>query len=326
MMMNDNQQRYQSIGQELKLGNYQAVEVIQSLWGGYGELVRVTYSTCSVIIKHVKLPKPSEHPRGWNTDRSHQRKLHSYQVEVNWYTHFSREVSTRCRVPQGLKTFQSENEWLIVMEDLAEAGFPKVITDAKLEHLRACLTWLANFHARYIGIRSDKLWHSGTYWHLATRPDELEVLQDTELKNYAQLIDQTLSQAKFKTFVHGDAKLANFCFDREESSVAAVDFQYVGHGCAMKDVALFMSSAVKPERCAEMEVWVLDTYFAQLQQALMVYQSNLDPNEVEREWRPLFAVAWADFQRFVKGWSPDHWKINPYTEALTSRALAHLRK
>ncbi|MCE3220670.1 phosphotransferase [Vibrio diabolicus] len=325
-MMNDNQQRYQSIGQELKLGNYQAVEVIQSLWGGYGELVRVTYSTCSVIIKHVKLPKPSEHPRGWNTDRSHQRKLHSYQVEVNWYTHFSREVSTRCRVPQGLKTFQSENEWLIVMEDLAEAGFPKVITDAKLEHLRACLTWLANFHARYIGIRSDKLWHSGTYWHLATRPDELEVLQDTELKNYAQLIDQTLSQAKFKTFVHGDAKLANFCFDREESSVAAVDFQYVGHGCAMKDVALFMSSAVKPERCAEMEVWVLDTYFAQLQQALMVYQSNLDPNEVEREWRPLFAVAWADFQRFVKGWSPDHWKINPYTEALTSRALAHLRK
>ncbi len=326
MMMNDNHQRYQSIGQELKLGNYQAVEVIQSLWGGYGELVRVNYSTCSVIIKHVKLPKPSEHPRGWNTDRSHQRKLHSYQVEVNWYTDFSREVSTRCRVPQGLKTFQSENEWLIVMEDLAEAGFPKVITDAKLEHLRACLAWLANFHARYIGVRSDKLWHSGTYWHLATRPDELEVLQDTELKNYAQLIDQTLSQAKFKTFVHGDAKLANFCFDREESSVAAVDFQYVGQGCAMKDVALFMSSAVKPERCAEMEVWVLDTYFAQLQQALMVYQPNLDPNEVEREWRPLFAVAWADFQRFVKGWSPDHWKINPYTEALTSRALTHLRK
>lgn len=324
MMMNDNHQRYQSIGQELKLGNYQSVEVIQSLWGGYGELVRVNYSTCSVIIKHVKLPKPSEHPRGWNTDRSHQRKLHSYQVEVNWYTDFSREVSTRCRVPQGLKTFQSENEWLIVMEDLAEAGFPKVITDAKLEHLRACLTWLANFHARYIGVRSDKLWHSGTYWHLATRPDELEVLQDTDLKDAAQLIDQMLSQAKFKTLVHGDAKLANFCFDREESSVAAVDFQYVGHGCAMKDVALLMSSAVKPERCAEMEVWVLDTYFAQLQQALMVYHPNLDPNEVEREWRPLFAVAWADFQRFVKGWSPDHWKINPYTEALTSRALAHL--
>ncbi|MDF4306793.1 phosphotransferase, partial [Vibrio parahaemolyticus] len=271
-------------------------------------------------------PKPSEHPRGWNTDRSHQRKLHSYQVEVSWYAHFSGVMDSHCRVPQGLKTFQSENEWLIVMEDLAEAGFPKIITDAKLEHLRACLTWLANFHARYIGVCSDKLWHTGTYWHLATRPDELEALQDSELKNAAQLIDQTLSQAKFKTLVHGDAKLANFCFEQDELSVAAVDFQYVGHGCAMKDVALFMSSAVEPERCAEMEVWVLDTYFAQLQQALMVYQPNLDPDEVEHEWRPLFAVAWADFQRFVKGWSPDHWKINPYTEALTRRALAYLRK
>ncbi|EGQ8703877.1 phosphotransferase [Vibrio parahaemolyticus] len=326
LSMNDHHLLYQNISQDLDLGALLSSEVIQSLWGGYGELVRLKFAKRSVIVKHVKLPKPSEHPRGWNTDRSHQRKLHSYQVEVSWYAHFSGVMDSHCRVPQGLKTFQSENEWLIVMEDLAEAGFPKIITDAKLEHLRACLTWLANFHARYIGVCSDKLWHTGTYWHLATRPDELEALQDTELKKAAQLIDQTLSQAKFKTLVHGDAKFANFCFEQDELSVAAVDFQYVGHGCAMKDVALFMSSAVKPERCAEMEVWVLDTYFAQLQLALMVYQPNLDPDEVEREWRPLFAVAWADFQRFVKGWSPDHWKINPYTEALTYRALAYLRK
>lgn len=284
---------YQNISQDLDLGALLSSEVIQSLWGGYGELVRLIFAKRSVIVKHVKLPKPSEHPRGWNTDRSHQRKLHSYQVEVSWYAHFSGVMDSHCRVPQGLKTFQSENEWLIVMEDLAEAGFPKIITDAKLEHLRACLTWLANFHARCIGVCSDKLWHTGTYWHLATRPDELEALQDTELKNAAQLIDQTLSQAKFKTLVHGDAKLANFCFEQDELSVAAVDFQYVGHGCAMKDVALFMSSAVKPERCAEMEVWVLDTYFAQLQQALMVYQPNLDPDEVEREWRSLF-FTWSD--------------------------------
>lgn len=55
-MMSNNHQRYQTIGQELNLGNYRSVEVIQSLWGGYGELVRVTYSTGSVIIKHVKTP------------------------------------------------------------------------------------------------------------------------------------------------------------------------------------------------------------------------------------------------------------------------------
>ena len=92
----------------------------------------------------------------------------------------------------------------------------------------------------------------------------------------------------------------------------------------MKDVALFMSSAVGPSQCAEMEAWVLDTYFNALAKALEHYQPELDVSVVEQEWRPLFAVAWADFQRFVKGWSPEHWKINSYTEALTLRALDYL--
>ncbi|MBR9876297.1 MAG: phosphotransferase [Vibrionaceae bacterium] len=316
---------YENIGNELNLGSLASVKVIQSLWGGYGELVRVNFSKRSIIVKHVTLPKSSEHPRGWNTDRSHYRKLHSYQVEVSWYEHFSRSVDEHCRIPKGLKCFQTDNEWLIVMEDLAQAGFTKVVTKASKKHLRACLSWLAHFHARYIGVYHDQLWSIGTYWHLATRPDELEALEDTELKQAASLIDSILTHAKYQTIVHGDAKLANFCFDDAESSVAAVDFQYVGHGCAMKDVALFMSSAVDPEACSEMESWVLDTYFKELTRALQIYQSHLDPKDVEREWRPLFSVAWADFHRFVKGWSPNHWKINPYTEALTARAITSLK-
>ncbi|YCO02340.1 phosphotransferase [Vibrio sp. VNB-15] len=315
---------YQNIGNELELGQLERVDVIQSLWGGYGELVRLTFPQRSIIVKHVQLPKPSEHPRGWNTDRSHQRKLHSYQVEVNWYQHFSQTFDERCRIPQGLKCYQSETEWLIVMEDLALAGYPSVVKNASKAQMQACLAWLANFHARYIGVYHDALWKTGTYWHLDTRPDELAALQDERLKQRARCIDETLKQARFQTLVHGDAKLANFCFTPENSAVAAVDFQYVGHGCAMKDVALFMSSAVEPDKCAEMESWVLDTYFDALAEALKHYQTELEPPEVEQEWRPLFAVAWADFQRFVKGWSPEHWKINPYTEALTKRALDFL--
>lgn len=101
--MNDHHLLYQNISQDLDLGALLSSEVIQSLWGGYGELVRLIFAKRSVIVKHVKLPKPSEHPRGWNTDRSHQRKLHSYQVEVSWYAHFSGVMDSPRRVPQGLK-------------------------------------------------------------------------------------------------------------------------------------------------------------------------------------------------------------------------------
>ena len=93
----------------------------------------------------------------------------------------------------------------------------------------------------------------------------------------------------------------------------------------MKDVALFMSSAVEPEQCDEMENWILDTYFSHLKRALNKLEPDIDANDVEQSWRPLFAIAWSDFHRFVKGWSPGHWKINDYTEALVDKALELLK-
>lgn len=114
---------YQKIADEFNLGKISFIETIQILWSGYGKLVRLKFSNKSIIVKHVKLPKKSSHPRGWNTDLSHKRKLHSYEVEVNWYRKFSKNIDNNCRIPQGLKCIQHENEWLIVMEDLANIGF-----------------------------------------------------------------------------------------------------------------------------------------------------------------------------------------------------------
>ncbi|CAK2077026.1 CHK kinase-like domain-containing protein [Vibrio crassostreae] len=332
------------------LGCYEGfdVEVIQRLWGGYGELVRLVFakdnsaSMNSVIVKHVALPDKAEHPKGWNTKLSHQRKVHSYQVETAWYQSFTQQWDDRCPVPVGLHCELQENEWLIVMQDLADIGFPltsqfdvPVVSDYQASSYTreeqkqrdACLKWLANFHAKHINInqeQSSSLWQVGTYWHLDTRPDELNALADVPLKNQAKHIDRLLKECPYQTLVHGDAKLANFCFDLESENAAAVDFQYVGHGCAMKDVALFMSSAIRPQDCQEYEQKVLDIYFQHLKDALAHYQPHLSFDDVEAAWRPMFYVAWADFQRFVKGWSPEHWKINPYTEQLTLRVLTQL--
>jgi thiamine kinase-like enzyme len=146
----------------------------------------------------------------------------------------------------------------------------------------------------------------------------LDVLEDQGLKEAAPAIAEKLNSCEYKTFVHGDAKLANFCF-APNGQVAGVDFQYVGGGCGMKDLAYFVGSCMREKECEKLEHQILDTYFEYLQRELPERNEAL-----EREWRSLYRVAWADFHRFLKGWSPGHWKINSYSERVTAEVIARL--
>lgn len=307
-------------------GRPRSVEVVQTLWSGYGQLLRCKLSggSCdSVIVKHVRWPSTADHPRGWNSTRSHQRKVRSYQVEAEWYRRYAERCGDGCRVPRCLAVGLGE-EVAIVLQDLDDAGFDGRRRRAGHIEVNACLAWLAEFHATFLGTAPDALWDVGTYWHLATRPDELDVLEDGPLRAGAAEIDRRLSAGRFQTLVHGDAKLANFCFSADGSEVAAVDFQYVGGGCGMKDVAYFISSCLDEDEAERQEASLLDFYFSQLEQALTQRDANVDVAALVAEWRGLYALAWTDFYRFLKGWSPGHWKIHRYSERLANEVLAAL--
>lgn len=299
---------------------------MQGVWGGYGQLIRVYLSAGSVnsvVVKLVNTPKPSAHPKGWNSERSHQRKLFSYQVESYWYAHYAAlHQKTNCYLPRCLFTDTNDSQHALVLEDLSDSGFPVTKQHCSIEEAKTCIRWLAEFHVLHLHRAPKGLWATGSYWHLDTRPDELQELADMPLKMAATQIDNILSDSPFQTLIHGDAKLANFCFSESGKRVAAVDFQYVGKGCAMKDVILFISSAVKPTLCEQDAPVLVNHYFDCLRVALQ--HGEFNAQEIEDHWRPLYSVAWADFQRFVKGWSPDHWKINTYTEKLTQHALGKL--
>lgn len=303
-------------------------ETIQSLWSGYGKIARIELvgtEIKTVVLKIVRSPEGGDHPRGWNTNLSRERKLKSYQVEAAWYSRWSDRCAEQCRVPRCYALENQGEESLMVLEDLDQAGFPIRKSDVSQIEIDACLSWLANFHATFMGESPIELWDQGTYWHLDTRPDELEALDDKELKNAASQIDKTLNNSPFKTFVHGDAKLANFCFSRDGASVAAVDFQYVGGGCGMKDVAYFIGSCIHETNCERLEHQLLNTYFGYLKSALTRSGKSIDFDALEANWRSLYPIAWTDFHRFLKGWSPGHWKLNSYSERIASEVLAKLK-
>lgn len=302
-------------------------EIIQTLWSGYGEIVRLGLDgglAPSVILKYIVLPDESNHPRGWNTDFSHQRKVRSYEVEMHWYRDWSARCGEACRVPHCYGASSDGHEDVILLEDLDAVGFPARRSSLNKDEAKVCLAWLANFHATFLGEQPAGLWPTGTYWHLATRPDELAVMEEGALKQAAVEIDRRLNECRYQTFVHGDAKLANFCFSPDGAQVAAVDFQYVGGGCGMKDVAYFLGSCLSEESCERHEQELLACYFDSLKAALDEQGKQVDWQALKAEWLAMFPLAWTDFYRFLLGWMPGHHKINNYTRRLAQQVLAEL--
>lgn len=307
-------------------------ETIQSLWGGYGKIVRIflespsTETPSSVVIKCI-IPPHNE------TGISHERKCKSYQVEQYFYDNYASKLDPlKCRVPKLISSSSNSNRTLFMLEDLNEAGYSQIRHQLSLKDAKLCVVWLANFHKTFLintelqsqqldieGSRTDVsnnvksttadnidknstgggVWEQGSYWHLDTRPDEYENMDDRDpLKINAKAIDSILRNAKFKTLIHGDAKLANFLWSNhhgsnDDDSVSGVDFQYTGWGVGVIDIAYCIGKFPGVNKLSEnVENELIDLYFNTL---------NAD-HEVEEEWRKLYCVAVVDFERFLAGW------------------------
>lgn len=302
-------------------------EQIQSLWSGYGEIRRwkIGVKETPIVVKLISKKPSSDHPRGWNTNFSHQRKLKSYHIEQQWYTHWSKQCTDACKVPNCLGTLKQEEFDLILLEDIDFAGYPIRPNTLPIAAVKKVIEWLAHFHGTFMGKTPLALWEEGSYWHLQTRPEEFQQMEEGPLKQYAIKLDESLNNTLYRTIIHGDAKLANFCFSSSLDQIAAVDFQYVGGGCGMRDLTYFMGSCLDASQCFEHEEDLLQHYFFYLKKALKQHKSTIDLFALEEEWRMQYAVAWADFTRFLMGWMPSHQKLNAYSQEMVKRAIAVLQ-
>jgi hypothetical protein len=305
------------------------IETVQALWSNYGEIARyhVPSLNKNYITKCVDLSSKVQHPRAWNTDGSHKRKISSYYNEQRFYQDFADLTNTHCRVPKCYASGADNNMIWLILEDLDASGYPHRTIEGNTDVAKRALNWLANFHSCFLQGQHElsSLWSIGTYWHLATRTDEYSSMSNTPLKGAAKQIDSRLNNASFQTLVHGDAKLANFCFsDNQDKDIAAIDFQYVGRGAGIKDVVYLLGACYTDERLFTQCDELVDYYFASLHQAISRQNIDIDAKAIEQEWRALCSFAWADFERFLQGWAPGHKKMTKYSALQCELALQQL--
>eukprot|EP00392_Amoebophrya_sp_AT5.2_P010602 g10667.t1 len=310
-------------------------EIVQELWEGYGAIVREheKIATGAAVARVPKL-------------------LFSWAAGAG---HGNRD--------SGATSGAREQQLGFILEDLDASGFAKRLRSLSAERVRPLLSWLAAFHGAFLfrdgaedsgsceggaaaATVKGMLWPEGCYWHLKTRPDEFSRLPKNDpLRRHAEFFDTKLRTAKYKTVVHGDAKIDNFCFQSQSSSsgdgksamkngeqqdeldaVAAVDFQYCGAGVGLRDVAYCLGSCVSEKDMTQTGDDLLDFYFKELKKTKRKDVAGegagaVNLEELEAEWRQLWPICFADFERFLAGWAPGHWKRTGYTQKMTEKAI-----
>ena len=332
---------------------------LSELWAGYGHIYRIhvehppstsgSSSSSAHTLDQTYIVKTIQPPRNRDEayDEGHARKMLSYQVEANFYRHFSHKfASNDCHVPY-LFAWSSKKS----VDDAEQAGQTLVLEDLSIRfpvlterrgtlndaQMTKSLEWLATFHASSWNIESSclsefcpppseavqskwqntGLWQQGGYHYLATRQHEL-VSIDPRTDAWGQLglhadsdmpisVDWCLNNPRDRSrlsLIHGDVKAANMAFDRHTTSMAMYDFQYVGVGLGVQDLAKFLTTSIPSRHLSdrEGEQKLLKTYHSFLVKKLPK-DARYEFEELVEDWE-LALVSWV---RFLAGWSGGFW-------------------
>ncbi|RPA73587.1 hypothetical protein BJ508DRAFT_48094 [Ascobolus immersus RN42] len=249
---------------------------LATLWASYGSILSLTATHPTLLPTPTKLVLKtiSPPPHASSDDESHLRKLISYHVERYFYSALApqlegRGVKVARSFPELLLPQREGNTGVLLLEDLGPAGYPQPAGHvlSSITGVKAVLTWLARFHATFMGKvdehhlipppleadldRIDKgIWANGSYWYLATRQDEYrDMLESGEvewLEPWVEEVDRLLHDpgAKGRTVLHGDCKAANIVFSASGTECALYDLQYCGAGVGVVDLVYFLGTSV----------------------------------------------------------------------------------
>ncbi|KAH0612406.1 uncharacterized protein H6S33_010458 [Morchella sextelata] len=300
---------------------------ITSLWSNYGHIYRLTFpSHPPLILKLIQPPPPT--PR--TASESHIRKLLSYRAERYFYTHLSHHLTPHSPIATPHPVSPAYADTTLLLDDLTPAYSLSYSHRYSPAHTAAVLRWLANFHATYWNHEpvplippplqaaapdtAQGVWQRGGYWYLDTRVEEMESFTDDPgdyafLLPHVQIVAERLRVRPGdlgSTLIHGDCKAANIVFAPPgvggEVACALYDFQYVGVGLGVQDLAYFLGTSVNARDLeGGGEEALLRVYYDELVAAL-----GRSGNGVEGYmWEDLvgqWECALVDWMRFMAGW------------------------
>jgi hypothetical protein len=209
---------------------------------------------------------------------------HLYQREVSFYQHLATHITTRTPFCYFAERDENDN-FLLLLEDLSPSAVVDQFAGISIGTARAGLASLAGLHgptharddlhgASWLGGVSDDL-----------RPlyaAVLPMLFDQFLERYDARVDDELRAlvlalkdrlglfaeyaTPFPCVTHGDFRTDNLLVDACNGTVAlaVVDWQTVGVGSPLLDVAYFLTTSLSAEDCARYEFELLDYYLAKL--------------------------------------------------------------
>lgn len=119
-------------------------------------------------------------------------------MEASFYQYLSNNPLEYCPTPRALSVQVEGTEVTINMTDLNEE-YP-LYNSGNLgeKETLVVIEWLASFHARFWGEEETVpgIWSQGSYWHLDTRLEEYNNMEDDIWKKNAVRLDNLLKGHK----------------------------------------------------------------------------------------------------------------------------------
>ncbi|CAD6893463.1 unnamed protein product [Tilletia controversa] len=203
----------------------------------------------------------------------------------------------------------------ILLDDIRDIGFPRLAEEMRgtldQDQTLAALRWLAHFHAHFAGYlpnsqdgraegdhgecppplkawsssSSSSRWKGNGVWQMGGYNNSLWARLGLK-GDLAHAIDWALSAEGShcgpagQTLIHGDVKSANLAFSDDGRCAAAYDFQFVGRGVGVTDLAKFLTTSISSS--------AMDS---QGERTLLRYYHDHFISAVQAEPAPLWAQA-----------------------------------